>query len=194
MALWHHALAHAGTRTVGLDGVAAQQVNYARSGFVRAGASVRYGGALPALNDVAVRPATADDSTALARLDLAANGYARPAFLAAWTAPAETRQTLVLQDGDSATGFASVRRCREGVKIGPVVAPGTEDAMRLIGAAVAALPASAAIIDVPSDNQPLIAALAAAGCIETFATARMYRGPAPVAGPGLQAIGTMELG
>lgn len=29
LGLWHHALAHAGPRTVGLDGVAAQEANYA---------------------------------------------------------------------------------------------------------------------------------------------------------------------
>ena len=40
-ALWTHAIAHAGGRTIGLDGVPAQQDNYARSGFELAGRTRR---------------------------------------------------------------------------------------------------------------------------------------------------------
>ena len=38
------ALAHAGSRTMGLDGVVEQQDNYAKSGFARAYNNIRYGG------------------------------------------------------------------------------------------------------------------------------------------------------
>lgn len=48
LALWNHALDHAGARTVGLDGVAAQQANYAKSGFVRAGCTRRCRASCPA--------------------------------------------------------------------------------------------------------------------------------------------------
>jgi GNAT superfamily N-acetyltransferase len=42
--MWNAAIAHAGPRVVGLDGVIAQQANYARSGFKLAYANIRYGG------------------------------------------------------------------------------------------------------------------------------------------------------
>ena len=42
--LWQHALEHAGSRTVGLDGVEAQQENYCVSGFVNSGATTRFTG------------------------------------------------------------------------------------------------------------------------------------------------------
>src|SRR6266480_6919042 len=42
--IWRAAIAHAGARVVGLDGVVTQQQNYRRSGFELAYANVRYGG------------------------------------------------------------------------------------------------------------------------------------------------------
>jgi len=42
--IWDAAIAHAGPRVIGLDGVVAQQQNYRKSGFELAYANVRYGG------------------------------------------------------------------------------------------------------------------------------------------------------
>jgi len=193
-ALWTQALDHAGARTIGLDGVAAQQDNYAGSGFVRAGATLRFEGALAAEPAADIRPASPGDGAALAALDAAANGVERPRFLAAWVTPTATRRTLVLDAGAGPAGFATVRRCRAGVKIGPVVAADHAAGLRLARAALAALPSETAIVDVPQANRPMIAALTALGFRETFATARMYRGPAPAGSTMLQAIATMELG
>src|SRR5262245_31375305 len=41
---WNAAIAHAGKRTIGLDGVVAQQGNYRKSGFVLAYPNIRFGG------------------------------------------------------------------------------------------------------------------------------------------------------
>ena len=46
LSLWNAAIARAGRRVIGLDGVVAQQQNYKRSGFELAYANVRYGGAV----------------------------------------------------------------------------------------------------------------------------------------------------
>ena len=51
-----------------------------------------------------------------------------------------------------------------------------------------------AIIDLPEANAALAARLGALGFAPSFATARMWRGAAPVAGSGLQAVATLELG
>src|SRR5258707_10536025 len=46
--IWNAAIARAGRRVIGLDGVVAQQQNYRKSGFELAYANVRYGGAVVA--------------------------------------------------------------------------------------------------------------------------------------------------
>src|SRR5258708_9613930 len=46
--MWSAAIAHAGPRVIGLDGVLAQQQNYRKSGFELAYANVRYGGTVAA--------------------------------------------------------------------------------------------------------------------------------------------------
>lgn len=190
-ALWHHALAHAGGRTVGLDGVAAQQANYAKSGFVREGATRRFTGVLAPLADRGIRPVGPEDLPALIALDAAAGGVMRPAFLRAWLEPGRTRRAVVLEDQG---GFAVCRLCRDGLKIGPILAPDANTALRLAGAAVAAFPPAPVSIDLPERNAALQTALTARGFTPAFETARMYRGPAPRTDGRVQAIATMELG
>ena len=195
-ALWSHALAHAGARSVGLDGVAAQQANYARSGFVLIGATLRWQGQLSAKADHAVRPALSHDGPVIAALDMAACGVARPAFLAAWLTDCATRRSFVLERGGVVTGFATLRLARDGCKIGPVVAASASDALRLAQAALAGVPVGSGpvVLDLPEANRPLALRLTALGFTNSFTTARMFRGPPPVAGPMAQAIATMELG
>src|SRR5207244_2861772 len=48
--MWNAAIAHAGPRVIGLDGVVAQQENYQKSGFTLAYANVRYGGTVAAVD------------------------------------------------------------------------------------------------------------------------------------------------
>ncbi|MEU1159130.1 GNAT family N-acetyltransferase, partial [Streptomyces sp. NPDC005918] len=61
LATWRAGLAHAGARTVGLDGVPAQQDNYRRSGFAWKHGTQRYIGTLPVVDepDRQVRPVEA---------------------------------------------------------------------------------------------------------------------------------------
>ena len=195
MALWQHALRHAGNRTIGLDGVAAQQANYAKSGFARTGATRRLEGTVGHEDSADIRMMTPADLPALLALDERANGYARPTFLTGWVAPLETRRTLVLEGADGPAGFATIRRCRSGAKIGPVVAPDADAALRLIRAAAGLFPDTGpVIVDVPDSNKALGQRLAEAGMVETFATARMYKGTPPPATALLHAPATLELG
>jgi len=193
-ALWQHALGHAGDRTIGLDGVPAQEANYAASGFLRTGATRQFEGRVDPAESPDIRSAAPSDATALGALDQAANGVSRPAFLTEWTRLADSRFTLVLEDGAALTGFATLRRCRAGAKLGPVIAPDPASALRLMQHAAALAPDTALIVGVPEASTGFLRTLAAEGFTETFSTARMYRGPAPETGASLQAIATMELG
>lgn len=194
LAVWNRALVHAGDRTIGLDGVAAQQHNYRKSGFVSAGSTLRHEGHFPGAADPAIRPAGASDLPQLARLDAAANGVTRPAFLRNWLTAQDHRETLVLEQDGALAGFVTLRACGSGTKLGPLVALDLPASLRLIGAAAARADAMPLIIDLPEGNRSLRAELEQAGFKVPYATARMYRGLAPIAGPGLQAIATMELG
>lgn len=192
--LWTHALQHAGARSVGLDGVAAQQANYAKSGFRLIGATRRWEGSLTPASSPHVRDAAPGDLPQMLALDRLANGVDRHAFLTAWVAPCDTRRTVVLEQDGRIAGFAVIRLCRQGCKIGPILAPSADQAVELARAALAVMPAEQLIIDVPEANLPLTQILQAAGFVNSFTTARMVRGTPPATGHALQAIATMELG
>lgn len=195
LATWTRALAHAGDRSVGLDGVPAQEANYRASGFVRVGASLRHEGRWPARHSASVRPFDPDDLPALQEMDTNAGGIARPRFLTAWlTGQTGLRETRVLVRDGNLIGFATWRACRDGTKIGPVIAPDTAAALELIGDIAARRPDGPLIIDLPEANTALRTELDGAGFQVPFATARMYRGHVPATTPALQAIATMELG
>lgn len=193
--LWTKALRHAGTRSVGLDGVPAQEANYRKSGFVRVGASLRHEGRWPAMPAPSVRATTATDLQVLSALDAAANGVVRPGFLTRWVTRADhQRGTRVLETDGMIKGFATWRACRDGTKIGPIIAETTAAALTLIGDIAALRPDGPLIVDLPEANTALRSELQGAGFTVPFATARMYRCSVPQTGPGLQAIATMELG
>lgn len=191
LGLWSCALEHAGGRVVGLDGVAAQQANYERSGFVASGATTRMEGRLEGALDPAIRSVQHDDLPPLIALDAAAGGYPRDAFLTAWLAPTPERASVTLTD---TSGFATIRRCREGAKIGPVIAPDADTALRLIRVALAIMPANPVLIDLPASSSALADYLTGAGFRPAFRTTRMYRGTPAAATGAVQAIATMELG
>lgn len=192
-ALWQHALQHAGARVIGLDGVPDQEANYKRSGFELAGRTRRYGGTL-APEALTMPLAQAEDHATLARLDRDATGVSRPRFLPAWAQNGPTRKTVLLRDIDAITGFATARLCREGCKIGPVVAPNDDAALHLVRQAAAAVTASSVFIDVPDASAAFARCLRSNGLTEVFCTARMYRGQAPNDHSILKAVATLELG
>lgn len=190
-ALWREGLAHAGSRTIGLDGVAAQEANYARSGFVRTGATLRFEGPPATGTGPTVRAMRPEDLPVLLDLDRAATGIERARFLSAWTGGTSDRQTIVLERDGRIGAFATARICRLGCKVGSIIAPDADCAVALINSVQWS---GARIIDVPEANHAFISALVAKGYRETFRTARMYRGPAPQGDGTEQAIATMELG
>lgn len=178
LALWQDTFA--GLKgTVGLDGVVAQQDNYARSGFVLAHRNIRFGGTAAA---GAQDPRVVDIATAhrdgVAALDAACLGFARPDFLKAWLAPPFGRACAFVAEG-AVKGYGVIRRCREGHKIGPLFADGAEGAAALFGTLVATAQGGPVFLDVPEPNAAARALAEGAGLGPVFETARMYRGPAP---------------
>lgn len=195
-ALWRHALRHAGTRCVGLDGVAEQEANYAKSGFVRTGTTTRLQGKAPKTTIEGTRAFdAARDFAAVATLDQRANGYSRPRFLTNWVAEGgATRKTVVFSQNGEVSGFATIRLCQEGAKIGPITAPDTSTALALLSAAAASFDIRNVTLDLPDYAIEFHKALERRGFVKTFETARMYFGSPPTPSPLNMAIATMELG
>ncbi len=187
-AIWQAALEHAGERTVGLDGVPAQQENYARSGFVKTGRTVRFASDItPVAHDGVASGAPAE----LIALDQAVNGAARPRFAAAWFTDTGHRRTLTAGPGTLVT----IRRCGDGAKIGPLIAPDAETAVKLVEAAAASFGEPRVFVDIPDANPAGEALAGLLAATPVFETARMYRGKPPATDHSrLFGIATMELG
>jgi hypothetical protein len=194
---WQSGMAHAGGRTVGLDGVVAQQDNYRKSGFTFAYNNIRYGGTVAGLSaPSATLPLSAIPFDAIARDDATVFPADRPAFLRAWiAAPGHIGRALV-RDGRLAA-WGVIRPCRAGRKIGPLVADDRAAAEAVFAALVGGTgPAGGEVfLDVPQPNREAGAMAEAHGLLPVFQTARMYAGAIrDVALARVFGVTTFELG
>ncbi|UEM23024.1 GNAT family N-acetyltransferase [Skermanella mucosa] len=181
MAVWRAGMERLAGRTVGLDGVVAQQDNYRKSGFVLAHRNVRYQGTVPAtgapegLTDLAAVP-----FDRLLAYDRPLFGAPRAAFLSAWTGMPGVVGLAAAGVAGSLGGYAVARPCRVGWKIGPLFADDAENADKLFRGLCAAIPGGEQVIlDVPEPNREAMALAARYGLAPVFETARMYAGPPP---------------
>ncbi len=179
-AIWDAGLALLGERTIGLDGVEEQEANYARLGFALSHRTLRHRGPVVPEPWPRLVPCRAEHLPGLFALDRRSSGVEREAYLRSWFAEAPTRQTMVLEDEGEILAYGTVRVCREGAKVGPLHAADPADAVRLLRAlAVFAPPEGGISLDVPEPNYAAGALVRELGFVPVFATARMYRGPAP---------------
>ncbi|MEV4426193.1 GNAT family N-acetyltransferase [Streptomyces sp. R-07] len=199
LATWRAALAHAGGRAVGLDGVPAQQDNYRRSGFSTAYRTARFVGEVPAPDRPVAGVVAAErvDPAALAAYDSVCHHADRPRFLDAWVTTPGHRALARVVDG-RLTGYGLVRPAQDEARVGPLFADTPADAAALLdGLAAEAREFGAAriAVDMPEAN-PAAARLAQERGLEpTFETARMYTGPVrPVARERVFGVTTLELG
>jgi GNAT superfamily N-acetyltransferase len=192
--LWQAAIAHAGTRTIGLDGVVEQQANYARSGFVFAYNNIRYGGVPKALRaSGATVPLAQVPLEAIVADDARVFPAARPFFWLAWLGAPGHCGRAVMRGGELAA-WGVIRPCRRGRKIGPLVAD-DRTAAEAVLAALVGEETGEVFIDVPQPNAAAVAMAGEHGLVPVFETARMYRGPVgPVALNRVFGVTSFELG
>jgi GNAT superfamily N-acetyltransferase len=191
--VWDAAMAHLEGRTVGLDGVPEQQANYRGMGFEPHYETFRWSGSIPgaACRDVAA--ASPDMRKSIVSYDRHFFPAERSGFLAQWLTPPRLAMVMV-RDG-VVHGYAVCRKCHDGFKIGPLFADTAADAECLLKACAAQTAGRTIHIDVPVLQAELAGILEANGFSKGFATARMYRGPAPpVRMLGVFAVSTLELG
>jgi GNAT superfamily N-acetyltransferase len=194
--IWNAAIAHAGDRTIGLDGVVAQQDNYRKSGFRLAYANIRYGGRVGPLSAPvsAIVPLKEVPFAALEADDARVFPAPRAAFLRAWIgAPGHIGCAFVRHGNLAAWGV--IRPCRRGHKIGPLVADDRAAAEAVLAALIAACGAEEVSFDVPSLNGDALALAQDLGLAPVFETARMYTGAIrPLLLERVFGVTTFELG
>ncbi|WP_394841371.1 GNAT family N-acetyltransferase [Pendulispora brunnea] len=194
---WQEGLKYLGTRTVGLDGVLAQQQNYERSGFRFSHHHVRYerpadAPRLEADRVPSIVPLSAIPQDDLVAFDTACAPAPRPHFLRRWLQLRDSYGFASIQDG-KLRGFGLARPCVVGFKIGPLLADDAVVAEDLLRGLLSAAPSGPVFLDVP-DTTPVPRNLALHfGMHEVFRTARMYTRPTP-SHERVFGIATMELG
>ncbi|SDD30278.1 N-acetylglutamate synthase, GNAT family [Variovorax sp. CF079] len=196
--LWAKGMARLAGHVVGLDGVPAQQDNYRKSGFSLAWQNIRFAGTArrsERTGDAPIVLLRDVDFAALCANDRRIFPAPREAFLRAWIAMPEATGLAWVDQGRLA-GWGLIRRCREGHKIGPLVADRPEVASTLYAALCDRVPEGDPIyLDVPMPNADALALARALGLRSVFETARMYAGTAPACElQRLYGITSFELG
>jgi len=178
-ATWQAGMQRLAGRTIGLDGVVAQQDNYRKSGFALAHRNVRHGGrtSLAMPKDARLVPLAQVPFERIAAHAARHFGCRRDAFLRAWLAPGRRRGVAAI-DGDL-RGYGVLRPAAQGHKVGPLFADDEATADLLFQALAASVPGEEIFLDTPEPNAAAVALARRHGLRPAFETARMYRGSDP---------------
>ncbi len=196
--------AHCQDRNMGMDGVVEQQDNYRKFGFELAYDNYRFAGtiggildALGRVEDTRVRPINAltDD---LKSYDRGLFPAARDTFLKGWLG-APSHVSRVFEENGQVKGYATLRRCLSGYKVGPLFADNPHIAQALLISLLTTLPADQAeaevFIDKPNPNAQAMELAQQLGLTKVFETGRMYSSHAPdIDLDRIYGITTFELG
>ncbi|MBA5690401.1 GNAT family N-acetyltransferase [Rugamonas apoptosis] len=195
MALWRAGMARLAGRNVGLDGVVAQQGNYAKSGFHLAHRNIRYEAyGRPGVDNAAVPLASLpiDD---VHRYDRACFPDERSRFLQCWITQPDCI-AVGIPGAQGVAAYAVLRPCRLGYKIGPLFAETAVQAetlfLNLLGQVTPGVPV---YLDVPEANAAAMSLAARHQLRPCFETARMYTRGQPAMDMARQyGITSFELG
>ena len=153
-----------------------ERLGFARTGEVRQHQGTALPAPLVALDEGwRLRPADHNDTSMLAALDAQARGMPRTALITALLADVDT---VVLDHGGQARGFAMLRRFGRGLAIGPVVAPDADGAKALIAHLVGLNAGKFVRVDVDFTSG-LAEWLESMGLLRVDAPVVMVRGPMP---------------
>lgn len=197
-ATWQAGMARLGNRTVGLDGVEAQQENYRKSGFEFAHRTIRHGGISMVDQPMDARLTTIGRGIfpSIRDYDRDVSALPRAEFLKTWVqAEHPTRRGFALVEDGNVTGYGAIRACQSGFKIGPLFANTPEGADILFRALAGMVKGQDIYLDVPEPNEAALTLTERYELSPEFITARMYKGPAPdLPLDKTFGITTMELG
>src|SRR4051812_6910196 len=151
--LWQAGMTRLEGRTVGLDGLVAQQDNYRRSGFSLAHWNIRYEGqpGVGASQDARIKAVAGEILEAVLAYDRVFFPAPRERFLRCWLEPNRHTARAFVEDG-AVRGYGVLRRCRTGFKIGPLFAETDEGAEALFRSLAVQAGGEPVFLDVPEPN------------------------------------------
>ena len=169
---------HMGPRTVGLDGVLAQEASYKKYGFRSHYHNIRYEGVGGGDVSKDLVPLASVDFDKLVAYDAMLFATRRPKFLRAWIdQPGAT--AVAVTKGDELRGYGVMRPCERGFKIGPLFADDETIAESLFQSMASLAPDEPILLDLPETNPTALALAKRHGMQPVFQTVRMYSGKAP---------------
>ena len=173
-----------GCRSVGLDGVEAQQANYARHGAKYAHDTIRFEGRGPGIEvpipvGSVILPLADIPFETLLEYDRRHFPTNREDFLRAWIDQPDSLAVGIVSSG-KLTGFGVRRRCHTGYKIAPLFADEIDSASALFAALRQGIGSGESLfLDVPEPNPHAMKLTSSQGMHPVFHTARMYLGEDP---------------
>lgn len=180
---------------IGMDGVVAMQPFYQKGGFeiayrderyVRLGASFTKNAAISLCAD--------GDFEAIQRLDTDCFGFDRTHFLKPWLFASHAKAFQYKEQGHL-KGFAVLRQCQNGYKIGPLFADTAAVAEALYEECLSNAIDQNIYLDIPTSNLEAVAIVKKYEASYVFECARMYYGAPPkVALEKVFGITSFELG
>lgn len=179
--IWNAGLERLEGRSVGLDGVVAQQENYRKSGFTLAYRNIRFHGnsrktkaeheGIKALSEISFNDVFSYDQPFFPD--------ERRVFLQCWINQANCT-ALGIMDHNQLAGYGVIRSCRSGYKIGPLFADRADLAETLFCALTTIVPeGSPFFLDIPEVNPVALEMAQQHDMTIVFETARMYKGKSP---------------
>lgn len=179
--IWNEALKHLPTQNIGLDGVLDQQANYKKSGFKLAYRNIRYEGVGSSgdVKDTNICLLSDINFQKLVEYDNQVFPATRPQFLKHWIKQPKSLAISYIEN-DSLSGYAVVRRCKTGYKIGPLFAD-TEKIAHLLYQRLSSFVGNKETIylDVPEVNTKATKLAQTYKMKSIFETARMYTQQSP---------------
>jgi len=164
---------------IGMDGVVAMQPFYQKGGFEMAYRDERYekiGTSYP--GNPAVQTITDADFAAICTLDFECFGVARTTFLSLWL-KASNAKAFKYSINNNLLGFAVIRQCQTGYKIGPLFAENTIAAEALYERCLSEAIGEPVYLDIPVCNEAAVALVTQYNTSYVFECARMYYGTPP---------------
>jgi hypothetical protein len=164
---------------IGMDGVVSMQPFYAKGGFAISYKDIRYeklGCPYPVIDEVSALQL--EDIDQLLVMDKACFGFDRSNFTQNWIR-AKHAKTFKYKDSDGFKGFAVLRKCVHGYKIGPLFAENQTIASALYEKCLNEAIGELVYLDIPTSNESAVNMIEKYEAKYVFECARMYLGEAP---------------